>query len=175
MKFQPLAIDGSCLVIPEPISDNRGFFTRTYCMNEFTMHGLNPSISQCNLSYNVEKYTLRGMHYQRSPYEEVKYIRCIRGSIYDVFIDLRPESPTRYKWYGVPISDESMASVYVPAGCAHGFMTLEDKTLVQYQSSGFYVPQAEKGVRYDDPKFNIVWPHTPAVISDKDANWEDYK
>lgn len=175
MRFQPLPITGAFLVVLDPISDNRGYFARAYCQRQFIDHGLSERVAQCNVSYNIHKYTLRGMHYQLDPWGEAKYIRCLWGSIYDVFIDLRGNSPTKYQWYGIPISEEGMTAVYIPAGCAHGFMTLEANTTVYYQSSEFYTPGSERGIRYNDPFFNVTWPARPAVISDKDAGWEDFK
>jgi len=154
--------------------DDRGFFARAFCKNEFRDHGLNTEVAQANLSYNKYKHTLRGMHFQTEPHGEAKLVRCVRGAIYDVIIDVRKESPTFKKWIGVELSDRNRRMLYVPEGFAHGFITLEDNTEVFYQVTEFYTPGAEKGIRWNDPEFNIQWPAVPEVMSDKDKNWKDY-
>jgi dTDP-4-dehydrorhamnose 3,5-epimerase len=159
----------------EKLADKRGFFARSWCQKEFERHGLVSIMVQANLSHNKKKGTLRGMHYQRAPYEEVKLVRCTRGSIYDVIIDLRPDSPTYKQWIGVELTADGYKMLYVPGGFAHGFLTLEDDTEVTYQVSQFYTPGAEGGVRWNDPAFGIVWPGEVQVISDKDRSWPDYQ
>jgi dTDP-4-dehydrorhamnose 3,5-epimerase len=152
-------------------SDPRGFFARTFCAQEFEAHGLKPTVAQCNLSYNYKKGTLRGMHYQLPPAAETKLIRCISGAIYDVIIDMRPESPTYLQHIGVELSAENRRALYVPEMFAHGYQALTDGAEVVYQVGEFYTPGYERGLRYDDPFFNIQWPTEVTVISDKDKNW----
>ena len=151
--------------------DNRGFFARTWAQDEFEAHGLVSRVLQANLSFNHTKGTLRGMHFQHAPYAETKLVRCVRGAIYDVIVDLRPESPTYKRWLGVELTAENRRAFYVPEGFAHGFQTLEDNVEVMYQVSQVYTPGAEGGYRYDDPAFEISWPLPVTVISDKDTKW----
>lgn len=174
MIFKETQLQGAYTLDLDELKDDRGFFARAWCQKEFREHGLNSRIVQANLSYNKKKGTLRGMHYQISPYEETKLIRCISGSIYDVIIDLRPESPTYKKWTGVELTAKNRKMLFVPEGFAHGFQTLEDHAEVFYQVSQFYTPGAESGVRYSDPEFAITWPLKVSVISEKDAGWQDY-
>jgi dTDP-4-dehydrorhamnose 3,5-epimerase len=155
-------------------NDERGFFARSYCRNEFGVHGLSLDFVQCNLSFNTHRATLRGMHYQVKPDEEVKLVRCIRGAIYDVIIDLRRDSPTYKQWIGVELDADGRRMLYVPAGFAHGYLTLADETEVQYQVSAFYSPRSERAVRWNDPAFNIKWPIQPEVISSKDRQHPDF-
>jgi len=157
----------------EKMEDTRGFFARSWCRKEFDRHGLVSTVVQANISWNKKRGTLRGMHYQVAPYEEVKLVRCSRGSIYDVIIDLRKDSATYKEWLGVELTADEYKLLYVPGGFAHGFQTLEDDTEVVYQVSQFYTPGAEAGLRWDDPAFNINWPLEVQVISDKDRNWPD--
>jgi len=159
----------------EKLEDARGFFARSWCRNEFDEHGLVSTLVQANISWNKKRGTLRGMHYQVPPYEEVKLVRCSRGSIYDVIIDLRKDSPTYKQWLGVELTADDYKLLYVPGGFAHGFQTLEDDAEVVYQVSQFYTPGAEAGLRWDNPAFNINWPLEVQVISDKDRNWPDYQ
>lgn len=176
MIFAETALPGAFVIDLEPHRDERGFFARGWCEREFEEHGLDPRVAQCNLSYNDLKGTLRGMHYQVAPHEEVKLVRCIRGSIYDVIIDLRPESPAYMNWVGVELSAENRRSLYVPEGFAHGYVTLEDETETFYQVSEFYTPGAEAGVRWNDPAFAIEWPDVDVrVISEKDRAWPDFE
>jgi dTDP-4-dehydrorhamnose 3,5-epimerase len=154
--------------------DERGFFARSYCRNEFAAHGLQPDYVQSNLSFNARRGTLRGMHYQAKPDEEVKLVRCIRGTIYDVIIDLRKDSPTYKQWLGVELDADARRMLYAPAGVAHGYLTLADDTEVQYQVSAFYSPESERAVRWNDPAFNIKWPIQPVVISSKDRRHPDF-
>lgn len=174
MIFYQTEIPGVYEIQPEPYLDERGFFARIWCQNEFSEHGLNPKLVQCNISFNVRKRTLRGMHYQAAPYEEAKVVRCTRGAIYDVAIDLRTQSRTFKKWVGMELTSDNHRMMYVPEGCAHGFLTLQDNTEVAYQMSEFYNPQSGRGVRWDDPAFGIVWPDKVDVISDRDRNYLDF-
>ncbi|CUH95091.1 hypothetical protein P22_1160 [Propionispora sp. 2/2-37] len=172
MLYQETELTGAFILEYEPIRDERGFFARTWCCREFAGRGLNPALVQCNISYNKKKGTLRGMHYQADPYAEVKLIRCTRGSIYDVFIDLRPGSPTLKKWLGIELSAQNHKMVYIPEGFAHGFITLEDNTEVFYQMSTEYQPKAARGFRWDDPAFSICWPIPVERISQRDMSYE---
>jgi dTDP-4-dehydrorhamnose 3,5-epimerase len=173
--FYKLKLEGAYRIDLEPREDERGFFARAWCQQEFAEHGLETRIVQSNLSYNRYKGTLRGMHYQAPPHEEVKLVRCIRGSILDVIIDLRPDSPTYLQWVGVELTAANRQMLYVPRGFAHGFQTLEDDTEVFYHVSEFYHPEAERGVRWNDPQFGIQWPAVEKrILSPKDQNWPDY-
>ncbi len=168
MIFQPLALESAYLITPEYIEDQRGLFARTFCQEEFKKRGLNPHLEQCSLSYNYKKGTLRGMHYQKKPHEEAKVVRCIRGSVYDVIIDLRPSSLTYKKWIGVELTAANRKLLYIPEGFAHGFLTLEDHTELFYQISTAYVASSARGIRWSDPCFAIEWPLKADVISEKD-------
>jgi dTDP-4-dehydrorhamnose 3,5-epimerase len=175
MIFTETKLPGAYLIDIKKLKDERGFFARGWCQKEFEDHGLVPHVLQANISYNIRKGTLRGMHYQVAPYAETKLIRCVRGALYDVIIDLRPDSPTYMQWLGVELSAESYKMLYVPEGFAHGFQTLVDNTEATYQVSQFYTPGAEGGLRYNDPAFGIEWPLEVQVISDKDKSWPDFK
>jgi dTDP-4-dehydrorhamnose 3,5-epimerase len=172
--FRETELKNAYIIELEKREDERGFFARTWCKNEFESHKLNPVVVQSNVSFNKKKGTLRGMHYQSAPYEEAKLIRCTRGSLYDVIIDLRPDSPTYMKWLGVELTEDNYTMLYVPEGFAHGFQTLVDNTEAVYQVSQVYSPGYEGGVRYDDPSFAIKWPLKVEVISEKDKSWPDY-
>ena len=174
MIFQPTGLAGAYVIAIERLSDARGFFARSFCAREFEDHGLNPSLAQCNISYNRHAGTLRGMHFQASPFEEAKLVRCTRGAIHDVIIDLRPDSPTFMQHVGVQLTPDARNMLYVPEGFAHGFLTLEDHTEVFYQMSEFYVPGAARGFRWDDPAFAIDWPASVSVISERDAAYPDF-
>lgn len=174
MLFSETQLKGAYIIEIEKLEDNRGFFARSWCQKEFEAHGLNPRIVQANVSYNKRKGTLRGMHYQKTPYEETKLVRCTKGAIYDVIIDLRPTSTTYGQWIGVELTKDNYKMLYVPENFAHGFQTLEDDSEAIYQVSQFYTPGAESGIRWDDPAFNIDWPIGVQVISDKDKSWPDY-
>ena len=174
MKFHPTPLKDAFVIELEKRGDERGFFARTFCVHEFAAHGIDNKIVQINNSLSAQKYTLRGMHYQLAPHAETKIVRCIKGALYDVILDLRPESPTFGKWFGAELTAENRNMMVVPKGFAHGFLTLEDNTEAFYLVSEFYAPQAERGLRYNDPRFAIEWPHVPVVISDKDANWPDF-
>lgn len=158
----------------QKLEDERGFFARSFCEREFKNHGLNPKVVQCNVSFNARRGTLRGMHYQVKPFEEAKLVRCTMGSIYDVIVDLRPDSPTFKASFGLLLTSLNRQALYVPEGFAHGFLTLEDNTEVFYQMSEFYTPEAARGFRYDDPMFRIAWPQEVEVISDRDRTYPDF-
>ena len=174
MKFSPTVLAGACIIDIEPVPDERGFFARSWCREEFAKHGLNPDLAQCSISFNKKRGTLRGMHYQAKPHEETKVVRCTRGAIYDVIVDLRPESSTFRKWIAVELSADNRRMLYVPPGFAHGFQSLADDTEVFYQISTFYHPESARGARWDDPAFGIEWPVTERVISDKDRQYPDF-
>ena len=171
MIFTETALDGAYLIKPEPIEDERGHFARVFCKNEFLDHGLNTTWVQCNTSFNRIKGTVRGMHFQVAPGAEIKTVSCTRGEIYDVIVDLRADSPSRGRLYGCRLTEDNQHVLYIPAGCAHGFQTLTDKATVYYQMSEFYAPEQARGVRYDDPTFNIRWPLPVASISARDLGF----
>jgi dTDP-4-dehydrorhamnose 3,5-epimerase len=174
MIFTPLSLTGAWIIDIERLEDDRGFFARTYCQKQFAEHGLNPNIAQCNISYNKVKGTLRGMHLQVEPFQEVKLVQCIQGSIFDVMIDLRPNSPTFCEYVGVELSAENHKMLYIPEGFAHGFITLEDHSTIFYQMSQFYAPSYARGFRWNDPRFGINWPIDVKVISDRDRSYPDF-
>jgi len=174
MIFKETKLRGAYIIELEPLEDERGFFARSFCQKEFEEHSLNFSIVQCNLSYNKKKGTLRGMHYQIAPHKEAKLVSCIKGAIYDVIIDLRPDSPTLKQWIVVELTAENRRMLYIPEGFTHGFQTMEDNTEVFYQMSEFYHPESAKGVRWNDPAFGIVWPADIRVISDRDRQYPDF-
>ncbi|MCX9014407.1 MAG: dTDP-4-dehydrorhamnose 3,5-epimerase [Candidatus Methanoperedens sp.] len=171
MKFTETRLKGALIIEPERLEDERGFFARTFCQKEFEAHGMNPRIVQCNISYNKHKGTLRGMHYQVAPMAEAKLVSCTKGAIYDVIIDLRPESPTYCQWLAEELNAENRKMIYIPDGFAHGFQSIEDETEVFYQMSEFYSPEHARGVRWDDPVFGIEWPLNSKIISEKDMNY----
>ncbi len=171
MEFQTTRIDGAYLVDLKKIGDERGFFARAFCQHEFEAQHLNSNVVQANMSFNSAKGTVRGMHYQVAPALETKLVRCIRGSIVDTIVDMRPDSPTYLNHLTVELDAENRRALFVPAMCAHGFQTLEDDTEVMYLVSGFYTPDCERGLRADDPALNIAWPLPVANRSDKDAQW----
>lgn len=175
MRFTETNLKGAFVIELDEIHDERGFFARSFCREEFLNHGLNPNIAQCNLSQNIKKGTLRGMHYQVKPYEEVKLVRCVRGKIFDVMVDLREGSETKLKYFALELSGENGKALYIPEGFAHGFLSLEDNSLVLYQVSAPYAPKSQGAVRYNDPDINIKWPDTPLVISEKDKNAPLYR
>lgn len=184
MTFSETRLKGAFVIEPEKVEDERGFFARTWCRKEFKEHGLNPSLAQCNVSFNTRKGTLRGMHYQAKPFEEAKLIRCTAGAVYDVIIDLRPGSSTYCQWLGIELaarlSGQNIQAaanpkmLYVPEGFAHGFQTLADETEVFYQMSELYMPDCARGVRWDDPVFGIEWPLDVSVISEKDRSYGNF-
>jgi dTDP-4-dehydrorhamnose 3,5-epimerase len=168
MRINNTALPGVHLVYLERIEDERGSFARSFCQREFAEHGLEPAVAQCNISYNRLAGTLRGLHYQLPPAAEAKLVRCTRGAIFDVAVDLRPSSPFFGHWYGAELSAANDTMLYVPKGFGHGFQTLVDDTEIAYQMSEFYVPGLAGGVRYDDPGIGILWPLPVSVISDRD-------
>jgi dTDP-4-dehydrorhamnose 3,5-epimerase len=174
MKFTETKLKGAYVIDIEPIGDERGFFARAWCRKEFEAHSLITEVAQANLSYNRDRGTVRGMHWQVPPHAETKLVRCIRGAIYDVIVDLREASPTYLEWIGVELTAENHRILFVPEGFAHGFQTLEDHTEVYYQVSEFYTPEAERGARHDDPAFGISWPLPVSSLSAKDASWPDF-
>lgn len=171
MRFLPTAVEGALLIELELHEDERGFFARSWCAREFEQRGLDPALVQCNLSWNASKGTLRGLHYQQAPSQEAKLVRCVRGSLFDVVLDIRPGSPTVGLHHGVELSADNRWALFIPAGCAHGFQTLVDDTEVLYQMSEFFEPGAGRGIRYDDPRYGIEWPLPVSVISEKDRAW----
>ena len=175
MTFRETRLPGVFEICIEPKADERGFFARTWCRTEFEAQGLHPNLVQCSISFNTRKRTLRGMHYQAPPYAETKLVRCTRGALYDVVLDLRPESPTKREWIGIVLTADNRNMMYVPEGCAHGFLTLTDETEVFYQMSEFYNPEAARGVRWDDPAFQINWPESVEVISERDRTYPDFE
>jgi dTDP-4-dehydrorhamnose 3,5-epimerase len=174
MNFTEIGLAGAYVIDLNQLRDERGFFARGYCTKEFEAQGLASRVVQSNVSFNLKKATLRGMHYQVTPYEETKLVRCTRGAIYDVIIDLRPQSKTFQKWFGVELTEDNYRMLYVPEGFAHGFETLADRSEVVYHVSEFYTPNAEQGIRYNEPAFGIRWPLEVQVISEKDKNWPDF-
>ncbi|MBA3454735.1 MAG: dTDP-4-dehydrorhamnose 3,5-epimerase [Deltaproteobacteria bacterium] len=168
MKFIPVPLAGAFVLEVERHDDERGGFGRTYCARELAAQGLDPRIAQCSMSWNTSRGTLRGMHYQASPHEEAKTVRVVAGAIFDVMVDLRPGSPTRGQWFGAELSASNHRALYIPAGFAHGFLTMSDQSVVHYQISDFYVPEASRGFRWDDPSVAIAWPFPPTCISDRD-------
>ena len=175
MKFIKTKLKGAFLMDLEFLTDERGFFARTCCRKEFEQHGLNSDWVQCNISYNKRKGTLRGMHYQVDPYAETKLVRCTMGAIYDVIVDLRPDSKTYRQWIAAELSAENRKMIYIPQGFAHGFQTLVDNSEVFYQMSAFYAPECARAVRWNDPQFEIRWPETERTISQKDKMIEDFE
>ncbi|OUL30035.1 dTDP-4-dehydrorhamnose 3,5-epimerase [Nostoc sp. 106C] len=171
MNFIQTELKDAFIIELEKKQDSRGFFARSFCAQEFMTHGLRPKVAQCNVSFNYKKGTLRGMHYQLSPAAETKLIRCTKGAIYDVIIDMRPESPTFLSHIGVELTAGNHRALYVPEMFAHGYQALTDDAEVVYQVGEFYTPGYERGLRYDDPFFNIEWPLEVAEISEKDLNW----
>jgi dTDP-4-dehydrorhamnose 3,5-epimerase len=174
VRFTETKLRGAYIIDIEKREDNRGFFARGWCQREAESLGLISSFVQTSVSFSNKKGTLRGMHYQLTPYEEIKLVRCTRGALYDVIIDLRPDSSTYRQWVSVELTAENYRMLYVPGNFSHGFLTLEDNTEASYQISQFYSPGAGRGVRYDDPAFGIEWPIDLQVISDQDRSWPDY-
>ncbi len=175
MIFTPTALKDATLIDIEKREDARGFFARAWCAEEYEQHGLDTALAQCSISFNHKRGTLRGMHWQAEPHGEVKVVRCTAGAIYDVIVDVRPESPTFRKWIGVELSASNRRMLYIPKGFAHGFQTLADDTEVFYFISAFYAPDAARGARYNEPAFGIAWPLPVSVIAAKDEAWPDYQ
>lgn len=174
MRFGDTSLHGAWLIEPEPAHDQRGFFARTFCADEYARRGLATSFAQHSSSHSHRRGTLRGMHFQRAPHAEVKVVTCLRGAIWDVIIDLRPDSPTYRRWQGFELTTDNRCRLYVPAGCAHGFQTLSAGAEVGYLISVPYAPAAASGVRHDDPAFAIGWPLPVTTISEKDEAWPDF-
>lgn len=174
MKFQPIELLGAFVITPEPHRDERGWFARIWCTREFEEHGLDPRLVQCSLSFNPVKGTLRGLHYQVEPHAEAKCVRCTRGAIYDVILDLRATSPTFKQWRSFELTADNRLALYLPEGMAHGFQTLVPDTEVMYHMSEFYHPESARGVRWDDPAFGIAWPPDQRTMSDRDRLFPDF-
>ena len=174
MIFRETRLKGAFIVEMEPIADNRGFFARAWCQREFQSRGLISCFVQNNITVSPKQGTLRGLHYQVAPHEEVKLVRCTQGAIYDVIIDLRPESPTYLEWLGTELTARNRKMIYIPGGFAHGYQILIDDTEVFYQVGQFYTPEYERGIRWDDPAFRVNWPLEIQEISGKDRNWPDF-
>lgn len=173
MRFTPTSIAEAWLIDVERHGDERGSFARAFCEDEFSAHGLPTAFPQCNLSSNTSRHTLRGMHYNAAPFAESKLVRCVRGAIFDAIVDLRRSSPTRLQWFAAELSADNGRALFVPEGCAHGFLTLDDNSDVYYHMGQRYVADAARGFRWDDPLIGIDWPAPPAVISDRDASYPD--
>jgi dTDP-4-dehydrorhamnose 3,5-epimerase len=173
--FRETKLQGAFVIEPQSFADARGVFARSYSETEFASHGLNPRIAECNISFSAHAHTVRGMHWQNPPHAQVKLVRCTKGAVYDVIIDLRPKSPTFKQWIGETLTEENRAMLYVPEGFAHGFQTLEATSEVFYQVSHVYAPQSEGGVRWDDPAFAIDWPAKDGVtINARDQSFPDF-
>jgi dTDP-4-dehydrorhamnose 3,5-epimerase len=174
MIFTETRLPGAYLIEPELRHDERGFFARTWCQNEFAIKSLQTQWAQCNISFNRQRGTLRGLHYQTAPHEEAKLVRCTMGAIYDVIVDLRVDSPTYRQWLAVELTAQNRLMLFIPTGFAHGFQTLMDEAEVFYQMSAFYAPECARGVRWDDPAFQISWPVERRIISERDQSFSDF-
>jgi dTDP-4-dehydrorhamnose 3,5-epimerase len=174
MRIEDTAVHGVKLITPQHIEDDRGYFVMTWAQDAFEQHGLESRVVQRNVSFNRQAGTLRGMHYQRAPHGEVKLVSCLVGAIYDVAIDLRPDSPTYRKWFGAELRGSDARMLYIPEGCAHGYLTLEPDSTVEYLVSAFYEPESAGGVRWDDPAFNVHWPAQPAIMNARDRTYPDF-
>jgi len=174
MNFTQTKLAGAYVVTLELRADERGFFARVWCTNEFKDNGLNPNLVQSSISFNAKRGTLRGMHWQNAPFAEAKIVRCTMGSIFDVIIDLRENSPTYKEHFGINLTSENRTMLYIPVGFAHGFFTLSDNTELQYQMSEFYHPECQRGLRWNDPAFAITWPETVNIISERDNSYPDF-
>lgn len=175
MKFKKTKIEGVYVIEPQPREDDRGYFARVFAKEELKKAGIDFSIVHINRSLSKDVGIIRGMHYQKKPKEEDKIIQCLQGEIFDVSLDLRTDSKTYGQWFGETLNRENKTMMLIPKGCAHGFQTLKENTIVEYFVTEFYVSSFEEGVRYNDPKFNIKWPIKEAILSEKDANWPDYR
>jgi dTDP-4-dehydrorhamnose 3,5-epimerase len=174
MRFEETPVAGVVVITPDRFDDERGFFARTWGVDEFEARGLQGRVVSRNLSYNREPGTLRGMHFQHPPYQEVKIVSCLIGSVFDVAVDLRPESATFGKWFGTELSQANGTMLYVPEGCAHGYLSLAPDSTVEYLISEFYHPEAAGGLRWDDPFCNIRWPREPRMMNARDRTWPDF-
>jgi dTDP-4-dehydrorhamnose 3,5-epimerase len=170
VRFAETPLAGAFVVEIEPLKDERGLFARSFCRKEFEAHGLDPAVAQCNVSHNVRRGTLRGLHYQAPPHEEAKLVRCTRGAIWDVIVDLREASKTRLQWFAAELSADNHRALYVPRGFAHGFQTLADDSEVFYQMSEFYRPDGARGIRWNDPSIGIRWPLAEPILSARDRD-----
>ena len=175
MKLRPLDLPGAFSIRLEPIEDERGFFARTFCVREFEGAGLDPRLVQASLSWNERRGTLRGLHWQAAPHAEAKVVRCVRGRIWDVLVDVRSGSPTFRRHVALELTADGREAVYVPPGVAHGFLTLEDGCEVHYQMSEYHAPEAARGARYDDPAFAVPWPARVVVVSERDRSWPPFR
>jgi dTDP-4-dehydrorhamnose 3,5-epimerase len=175
MKFEQTSLPGACVVNLDRLEDERGFFARTFCREEFAAHGLTTDFVQSSVSFNKRKGTLRGLHFQKKPHEEAKLVRCTMGAVYDVIVDLRPGSPTVTRWFGVELSATNRKALYVPKGFAHGFITLINESEVLYQISAEFHTESAAGVRWNDPAFAIEWPIEAVVMSERDRSYPDYR
>jgi dTDP-4-dehydrorhamnose 3,5-epimerase len=175
MLYHETLLPGCYVIEPERIQDQRGYFARVWCKKELEQHGLKAEMLQSNLGFSQRKGTLRGLHYQKDPHAEVKVVRCTRGAIFDVVVDLRPQSPTHKEWFGVELTEGNGKMLYVPEGCAHGYLTLLDNTEMYYHTSSIFDRDSAFGVRYNDPAFEIKWPIKAEVISEQDAKWPNYE
>ena len=175
MQFLETPLPGVWIIEPQRLEDERGFFARTFCRAEFAARGLNPHLEQCNVSFNAKKGTVRGMHWQEAPHGEDKLVRCTMGRIFDVALDMRPDSPTFLQWFGVELSAGNHKMLYIPVGCSHGLQTLEDDSEVFYQMSATFHGAAARGARFDDPAFGIAWPLPVSVIAEKDRSLGDFR
>jgi dTDP-4-dehydrorhamnose 3,5-epimerase len=171
MVFTETSLKGAYVIDLDRLEDERGFFARSFCQKEFAAHGMKAHIAQCNISFNQQKGTIRGMHFQRAPKAEAKLVRCTRAVIFDVIVDLRAGSPTYCKWISVELSATNYRALYIPEGFAHGFQTLEDATEVFYLMFEFFSPEHQSGLRYDDPAFKVVWPMANPIMSDRDLSY----
>jgi len=171
LKFLPTPLEGAFIVEPELLEDERGSFARSFCQEEFRAHGLDPVVVQCNVSFNKRRGVLRGLHYQVKPHEEAKLVRCTRGAIWDVIVDLREGAATRYRWFATELTADNRRALYIPKGFAHGFQTLADDSEVFYQMSEFYHPESARGIRWNDPAIGIAWPLADPLVSLRDQSY----
>lgn len=174
MKFHKQKIKGVFLIEPEPFVDNRGIYRRHFCQKELKDHSIDFNVAQANIVENKHRYTMRGFHFQKPPFGEGKILSCIKGSAYDIVLDIDPKSSTYLQWEDFELNEKNRNSLYIPPGCTHAILTLKDDTIIHYYSSEFYTPETEGGIRYNDPYFNFQWPHEPKVISEKDKNHPDF-
>lgn len=175
MRFTEARVKGSYIIDLEPQEDQRGFFARSWCQGEFQAHGLNAHVVQINVACTTKKASLRGLHYQLAPHQEAKTVRCTKGAIFDVAVDLNADSPTYKQWVGIELTAENHRLLYIPESCAHGYQTLVDDSEIEYLTTAFYAPKSARGVRFDDPTFEISWPLPVGMISDADRTWPDFK
>ncbi len=175
MRFMETKVPGAYIIELERREDHRGFFARSWCQDEFGAKGLNPRVAQINVAYTAKKAGLRGLHYQVAPHQEAKTVRCTRGAIFDVAVDVRPDSPAFKQWVGVELSADNHRMLYIPEGCAHGYQTLADDSEIEYLTTVSYAPESARGIRFDDPAFGIAWPLPVGIISDADRSWPDFQ